>query len=191
MTSSEALALLTEHGAVGRGHFRLSSGLHSDRYVQCALVCQWPTVVERLGAAIAERFTSAAPTVVCSPAMGGVIIGHEVARALGVRMVFTERVDGSMSLRRGFSLEPSERVLVVEDVVTTGRSPRETIAVIASDGACAIGVGCIVDRSRGVDLGVPLRSLVEVEAAVWEPDECPLCRSEIDLTTPGSRHAGR
>lgn len=191
MKASEVLSLLAEQGAVRRGHFRLSSGLHSDLYVQCALVCQHPALAERLGAELAGRFAAAGPTVVLGPAMGGLVIGHEVARSLGVRMVFSERVDGEMRLRRGFGFVGSDRVLVAEDVVTTGRSQLEAIDLARAAGAEVVGVGAIVDRSAGVSLGVRLEALVSVQASAWEPDACPLCRQGAELATPGSRHLER
>lgn len=187
MNSTEALALLEREDAVRRGHFRLSSGLHSDTYVQCALVCAHPGVAERLGHELGARFEEARPTLVLGPAMGGVIIGHEVARQLGVPMIFTERVDGDMTLRRGFRIRPHDRVLVVEDVVTTGRSQREAIQIVADADARTVGVAAIVDRSEDVSFGAPFRSLVRMEGAQWSPDECPRCRAGEELDEPGSR----
>lgn len=187
MNATEALALLEKQDAVRRGHFRLSSGLHSDTYVQCALVCAHPGIAERLGHELGTRFADERPTLVLGPAMGGVILGHEVARQLGVPMVFSERVEGQMTLRRGFRIQEHDRVLVVEDVVTTGRSQREVMQIIADADAQTVGVGALVDRSEDVSFGVPFRSLVRMEAARWSPDECPRCRAGEALDEPGSR----
>jgi orotate phosphoribosyltransferase len=148
-TRDELLDLFRKSGALLEGHFRLSSGLHSSGYLQCALVLQHPAHAEALGRAIAERVTDLRPTVVLSPALGGVVIGHEVGRALGVRAIFAERQDGVLTLRRGFTLGESDRVLVVVDVLTTGGSTRETIQVATAAGARVVAVGSIVDRSAG------------------------------------------
>lgn len=191
MNASEALEILERNGAVQRGHFRLSSGLHSDTYVQCALVLSRPGIAERFGHELGARFASDAPTVVLGPAMGGVIIAHEVARQLGVRMVFSERVDGQAALRRGFAVEADDRVLVVEDVVTTGGSPKEAISLASAGGAEVVGVATIVDRSGGVSFGVRFESLVRLRAESWEEEACPLCRRGEPVSSPGSRHLVR
>src|SRR6187549_2483288 len=149
MTHAEVLDLFRQSGALLEGHFKLSSGLHSDRYLQSALVLQHPDFAEQLGAALGARLAHLDPTVVLSPALGGIVIGQEVGRALRVRAVFAERQDGKLSLRRGFALEPRERVLVVEDVVTTGMSTRETIEVARAAGATVVGAASIIDRSGG------------------------------------------
>ncbi len=187
MNAAEVLEALEDHEAIRHGHFHLSSGLHSDLYVQCALVLQWPGIAERLGHELGTRFEDQAPTVVLGPAMGGIVIGHEVARYLGVRMVFPERVEDSMTLRRGFSLEPHDRVLVIEDVITTGRSPREAVGLVQEAGAEVVGVGALVDRSDGGGFGARFSALLSVQAERWPPEECPLCRDGVELQTPGSR----
>jgi len=184
----ELLDLFRRSGALLDGHFRLSSGLHSAGYLQCALVLQHPSDAERLGRAIAEKTGDLRPTVVVSPALGGVVIGHEVGRALGVRALFAERNDGALMLRRGFVLSETDRVLVVEDVLTTGASTRETIQVASACGGQVVGVTSIVDRSGGTArFDVPFRPLVEFTLPTYEPDLCPLCAKGIPLMKPGSR----
>lgn len=182
------LDLFRRVGALLDGHFRLSSGLHSPGYLQCALVLQHPREAESCGAAIAERVRGLAPQVVLSPALGGIVIGHEVARALGVRAIFAERQDGTLTLRRGFSLDPGERVLVVEDVVTTGGSTRETMDVARAAGAKVVGAASIIDRSGGQQsLDVPYHSLAPVSLPTYQPDACPLCAAGSPVVKPGSR----
>ena len=188
MTRDAVLDLFRQSGALLEGHFRLSSGLHSTGYLQCALVLQHPAHAERLGRAVAELVRSLSPTVVLSPALGGVIIGHEVARALGVRAIFSERLEGIMTIRRGFSLEPSDRVLIVEDVVTTGKSTGETIEAAAAAGGRVVGATSVVDRSSGTsNLGVPFHALVSVAFPVYQPDACPECARGVPFIKPGSR----
>ncbi|MBI4371036.1 MAG: orotate phosphoribosyltransferase [Elusimicrobia bacterium] len=179
--------LFLDHGAFLKGHFLLSSGLHSDRYLQCALVLAQPAAAEELGRALAAKAT-AKPDLVLSPAMGGLIIGQEVARSLGVRHYFTERTDGVMGLRRGFSLKPGERVLVVEDVVTTGKSTKEVFEVARAAGAEVVGALSIVDRSDGRSaLGVPYAALWAVAVPAWPAADCPPCRAGVPVVKPGSR----
>lgn len=187
MNPAEVRAVLEKHDAVRNGHFRLSSGLHSDTYVQCALVCAHPGIAERLGHELGNRFAEERPTLVLGPAMGGVIIAHEVARHLGVPMVFSERVDGEMILRRGFRVREHDRVLVVEDVVTTGRSQREAMQIVTDADAQTVGVAAIIDRSEGVSFGAPFQALLRMDAGRWTPEECPRCRAGEDLDEPGSR----
>ena len=182
-----------ETGALLTGHFKLSSGLHSDRYLQCARVLMWPARAGALGAALAARLAPFSPAAVVSPAMGGVIIGHEVGRALSVRAIFTERVDGAFSLRRGFSLEAGERVAVVEDVVTTGKSTREVIEVARGAGAVVACCGSIIDRRAAGEKGdavdgIPYRALLALDVPAWDAPACPLCARGEPLTAPGSRH---
>lgn len=191
MNPTEVLGLLERRGALRTGHFKLSSGLHSDTYVQCAQVLQWPHIAERLGHELGTRFAASEATVVLGPAMGGVIIAHEVARYLDVRMIFTERVDADMTLRRGFNVESSDRVLVAEDVVSTGRSQKEAIDLVTSGGAECVGVAAIVDRSTDVSFGVPFHALAEIEANAWDAQGCPLCEQGVALDVPGSRHLVR
>jgi orotate phosphoribosyltransferase len=187
-TSETTLDLFRRVGALLDGHFRLSSGLHSTGYLQCALVLAHPREAEACGAAIADRVRALQPSVVLSPALGGIVIGHEVARALGVRAIFAERQDGTLLLRRGFSLHAGERVLVVEDVVTTGGSTRETMAVARAAGATVIGAAAIIDRSGGnQNLDVPFHALATIDLPVYQPDACPLCARGEPVVKPGSR----
>jgi orotate phosphoribosyltransferase len=187
MTPADVLDLFRESGALLEGHFRLSSGLHSPGYLQCALVLQHPERAERLGAALASSARSLGVTAVLSPALGGIVIGYEVARALGVRALFAERQDRTMMLRRGFTLGRGDRVLVVEDVVTTGGSTRETMAVARDRGAQVVAAASIVDRSDGADLGVPYFSLARVALPTYDTAACPLCQAGVPVTRPGSR----
>ena len=185
---SDVLSLFRESGALHEGHFRLSSGLHSSGYLQCALVLQHPAHAETLGRALGDVLRDLDATVVLSPALGGLIIGHEVARALGVRAIFAERQDSVLKLRRGFSLSADDRVVVIEDVVTTGGSTRETMVVAREAGATVVGAGSIIDRSGGTaSLDVPFRALVELALPTYEPADCPLCAEGKPLTKPGSR----
>jgi orotate phosphoribosyltransferase len=194
-------------GALLEGHFRLTSGLHSPGYLQCALVLQHPREAEALGAAIADRVRDLGIQTVLSPALGGIVIGQEVGRALGVRAIFAERLDGRLTLRRGFTLERGEKVLVVEDVVTTGGSTRETIDVAREAGAVVVGAAAIIDRreiptatsqppSSGVlgggrwELGVgevPFHALAQVSLPTYDPATCPLCLAGQPVVKPGSR----
>jgi orotate phosphoribosyltransferase len=189
MEQNEALELYRRTGAYLEGHFRLSSGLHSPGYMQSALVLQHPDDAAALGSGIAARVKGVEPTVVLSPALGGLIIGHEVARALGVRAIFAERAGGTtLSLRRGFTLSPRDRVLVVEDVFTTGKSTRETMEVARETGAEVVGAAAIVDRSGGtIDFGVPSHALVSLSVPTYAVDTCPLCARGIPVAKPGSR----
>lgn len=187
-TGEDILDLFRRVGALLEGHFRLTSGLHSPGYLQCALVLQHPREAAACGAGIADRVRGLAPTVVLSPALGGIVIGHEVARALGVRAIFAERQDGALMLRRGFALDAGERVLVVEDVVTTGGSTRETIDVARSAGAEVVGAAAIIDRSGGnQNLDVPFHALATVSLPTYQPDACPLCARGEPVVKPGSR----
>jgi orotate phosphoribosyltransferase len=188
MTDREALDLFRQSGALLEGHFKLSSGLHSDRYLQSALVLQHPDFAEQLGRALGERTRHLQATAVLSPALGGVVIGQEVGRALHVRALFAERQDGVLTLRRGFTLDPSDRVLIVEDVITTGGSTRETIAVATAAGAQVVGAASIIDRASGASrLDVPLQSLVKLQVAAHDPGRCPLCAQGLPVVKPGSR----
>lgn len=181
--------LLTEVGAILEGHFQLSSGLHSPRYLQCALALQYPDVASWLGARLADQFRHEHVDVVIAPALGGILIGQEVARSLGTRAIFTERQGGRMTLRRGFVLHPGERALAIEDVVTTGQSLVEVIGLIRQAGAELIGVGAIVDRSTtAINFGVPFRALLAWPIPTFRPEECPLCRAGVNVSVPGSRY---
>jgi orotate phosphoribosyltransferase len=188
MTRDELLDLFRRSGALLEGHFRLTSGLHSSGYLQCALVLQHPEHAETLGRAIADRTRSLRPTAVLSPALGGVVIGHEVGRALGVRALFAERQDGELTLRRGFLIAENDRVLVVEDVLTTGGSTRETMQVARASGGQVVGAASIVNRSRGrAAFDVPFASLLDIDLPTYEPNECPLCAQGLPVIKPGSR----
>ena len=190
MTKDEVLSAFRRSGALLEGHFRLSSGLHSPGYLQCALVLQHPREAEALGAALGGIVRSLGAQAVLSPAMGGIVIGQEVGRALGVRAIFAERQEGALTLRRGFTLDPGEKVIVVEDVVTTGGSTRETMAVARDAGAIVVGACAIVDRSGGKQgLDVPFRALLPMDVKTYQPDECPLCKQGIPVVKPGSRTA--
>ncbi len=184
----DVLVLFRECGALLEGHFRLSSGLHSPGYLQCALVLQHPAHAAALGEMLAGRVGALTPDVVLSPALGGVIIGHEVARALGVRALFAEREGTALTLRRGFRLSAGERVVVVEDVITTGGSTLETIGVARAAGGVVVAATAVINRSGGrAELGVPLHALVDLSLPTYRPDQCPLCASGVPLTKPGSR----
>jgi orotate phosphoribosyltransferase len=190
MTRDELLDLFRRSGALLEGHFRLTSGLHSPGYLQCALVLQHPPHADALGRAIAERTRDLRATLVLSPALGGVVIGHEVARALGVRALFAERQDGALTLRRGFIIGESDRVLVVEDVLTTGGSTRETMQVAKAAGGQVVGAASIVDRGGGggaARFEVPFAALLEIALPTYEPDTCPLCAQGLSVIKPGSR----
>ena len=195
MTRDELLDLFRRSGALLEGHFRLTSGLHSPGYLQCALVLQHPQQAEALGRAIADRVRDLRPTVVLSPALGGVVIGQEVGRALGVRAIFGERQDGRLALRRGFTLDAADRVLVVEDVMTTGGSTRETIEVAKAAGGQVVGTASIVNRGgAAIRFDVPYVSLLEIALPTYEPDAVPALRAgpaggEAGITTV-TLHAG-
>ncbi len=188
MTESEILGVFREYEALLEGHFILTSGLHSDRYIQCARVLQNPRMAERLCAELAEKLSGALAGVVVAPALGGILVAHEVARALNLRALFTERENGVMTLRRGFSIHPQEPAIVVEDVLTTGGSTRETMRCVEAAGGKTVAAGALIDRSGGsVDLGVPRAALVTLHVETYPPDECPLCKSGIPAVKPGSR----
>ena len=188
--SSSVLDTFRRLGALHEGHFRLSSGLHSPSYLQCALVLQHPPEAEALGVALASRVRGLGVHTVLSPALGGLIIGHEVGRGLGVRAIFAERQDGELTLRRGFRCSAGERVLIVEDVVTTGKSTCETIAVAREAGADVVGAAAIIDRSGGTTgLDVPFVSLAALTVPTYAPDSCPLCAQGAPVVRHGSRPA--
>jgi len=186
-----ALDEMTACGAHQKGHFLLSSGLHSGDYLQCALYLAHPRRAARAGGLLAEAIADAGldPHIVIAPAMGGLIIGHETARALDLPFLFTERGEGTMVLRRGFGVAPGQRVVVIEDVVTTGRSTREVIDILEGLGAAVIGVASMINRSGIAQPFAPLpsRSLLEVDFPTWSQDDCPLCREGVPISKPGSR----
>jgi len=183
------MQMLEESGALRRGHFLLSSGLHSSAYVQCALLLEDPVRARKVGQDLAELLRQFHPDSVLSPALGGVIIGHEVAAGLGVPFRFTERKGEEMGLRRGFNLRQGERVVIVEDVVTTGRSTLETASLATSRGARVVAIGAIIDRTAGRDpFDVPFRALLELDLPSYGPADCPACRSgALPAEKPGSR----
>ena len=193
MTPADVLDLFRTRGALLEGHFILTSGLHSTGYLQCALVLQHPADAETLGRALAAKVEAAghAVDVVLSPAMGGLIIGHEVGRALGVRAIFAERQEGALTLRRGFRLEPGERVLVVEDVVTTGKSTLETVAVAEQAGAVVVAAASIINRGGGDALTIPYVSLADARFPTFAADAVPEELRGVPAVKPGSRPGPR
>lgn len=189
MNQKQILKIFKAEQALLSGHFQLSSGLHSAQYLQCALVLQKPWVAQKLGKAIAALVEPLEVQAVIGPALGGVLVAHEVGRALKVRAMFAERAEGQLTLRRGFTLAKGERVLVVEDVVTTGKSTQEVIRIVEESGARVVGVGAIVDRSGGgVPFGVPLHALMAIDVKTYPAESCPLCREgKLPAVKPGSR----
>jgi len=188
LTEEQAIEIFTKSKALLTGHFRLTSGRHSSQYMQCAQVLQYPEYASRLCRDLAERFAGIKVDTVIGPALGGIIVAYEVGRAMGVRTIFTEREQGIMSLRRGFVIEPGEKVLVVEDVVTTGGSVKEVIEVVRQKGGEVVGVGVLVDRSNGkVDFGVKTEAVLSMEIQSYDPEDCPLCREGLPVIKPGSR----
>jgi orotate phosphoribosyltransferase len=188
VNSEEAIALLKRTGVMREGHFKLTSGRHSDRYMQCARLFERAEDSAEVCAAVAGFFRNAGVSLVAGPALGGILMAYEVARALGARNLFAERENGKMTLRRGFQTGPGERALVVEDVVTTGGSVREVMEVLRAAGAEVVGVGSVADRSGGeVDFGVPFHALLSMKVESWEAGACPLCARGLPLVKPGSR----
>jgi orotate phosphoribosyltransferase len=190
MNQTEILELFRQQDALLEGHFRLTSGFHSDRYLQCALVLQDPPLAAMLGKALAELMLTVQdkPQFVIAPALGGILVAHEVARALGVRAIFAERQGGTLKLRRGFVIGPGERCFVVEDVVTTGGSTLETIEVVRQSGGIVSAAGALIDRSGGrTDLGVPRVALAVLDVPMYPQENCPLCRAGSQAVKPGSR----
>jgi len=178
--------LLIKTESLLKGHFELSSGFHSNQYFQCAKLLQNTEYAEKAGKQLAELFDTYQIDVVVGPALGGVIIGYETARALKKKFIFTERKDGIMMLRRGFQINRGDQVLIVEDVITTAKSTRETIGIIESFGGEVVGIGCIVDRSKG-ETGLQIKSLLQIDPEIYDPDECPMCKSGQNIEKPGSR----
>ncbi len=188
LNKEQVLDIFRKSNALLEGHFRLTSGRHSDRYMQCAQVLQYPDYTAQLCGEIVEAFRGEQVDVVIGPAMGGIIVAYEVGRQLGVRTIFTERENGAMTLRRSFNIAPGERVLVVEDVVTTGGSVMEVIKVVQEQGGTLVGVGVLVDRSNGqVDFGVQTKAVLSMEVVSWEAEECPMCKQGLPVVKPGSR----
>lgn len=189
MTREEIIAVFKEKEVMLEGHFLLTSGRHSDKYMQCAKLFQYPDVSEMICRQLAEQFADMQIDLVVGPAIGGIIMAYEMARQLGVKNIFAERENGKMTLRRGFHVEEGTKVLVTEDVVTTGGSVKEVVALLKDMGAQVVGVGSVVDRSAGsVDFGVPFRAVLSMEVKSYEADECPICKAgEMPLVKPGSR----
>ena len=188
MTQNEVLQVFRDSGALLEGHFILRSGLHSRQFFQCALALQQMPVVEKLGAALAAKLRSLGTTTVIAPAMGGLVIGQEVARQLGVRFIFVEKEEGKLVLRRGFKIAPNEKLLVVEDVVTKGGRVQETIDIVRAHGGVVAGVAMLVDRSNGVvSLGVPMFSLIAFQVETFDPDKLPPDLAKTPAVKPGSK----
>jgi len=188
MDQQRALEIFSKNGALLSGHFLLSSGLHSEKYMQCALVLQNPDAASEFCAALAQKLKHLKPDFVIGPALGGILVSYELARQLGVRSLFTERENGVMTLRRGFSIKPGERCVITEDVITTGKSTNETLEVVKNHGGELAAVAALVDRSGGkTNFGVPFETALKVEIATWAPQDCPLCAKKIPLVKPGSR----
>ena len=182
------MKIFKKQNAFHKGHFKLSSGLHSEYYLQCALVLADPKIAARLCRALAAKFKGKKIDVVIGPAIGGITAAYEVARALGARGIFSEREEGKMALRRGFKIERGEKVLVIEDVTTTGGSAQEVVDLAKSHGAKVVGVGAIIDRSGGkAKFSVPFKSLAQLKIETFKPEECPLCKAGKPVTKPGSR----
>lgn len=193
MNTEEVLKLYEETHALLKGHFRLSSGRHSDRYLQSALVLQYPWLAEKMAQALAQKVKPLGAQLVASPAMGGLFVGQELARALRVRSIFTERnkETDAMELRRGFTVEKGEKFFAVEDIITTGKSVKESIRVLEDLGALCVGVGCLIDRTGGEAaklFGVPVLSLASLKVESWEEKDCPLCKQGLPVVKPGSRN---
>ncbi len=188
MDKNAVLQRLTETKALLQGHFLLRSGMHSDRYFQAALVLQHTGIAAELCQELADQFSNAGVETVISPAVGGIVVGQEVGRSLGVKAIFAEKTaDGELVLRRGFKLMPGEQVLVAEDVVTKGGRVQQTIDLVRAAGAEVVGVAVMVDRSAGsADFGVPLRSLLQLQLATYAPEDCPMCRQGLAIDKPGS-----
>jgi len=188
----EILNIFRQRGALLEGHFLLSSGLHSPMYLQCALVLQYPDLATELCFKLGAQFRTEKFDFVIAPALGGIIVAQEVAKSLGVRAMFAERVDGKLTLRRGFSISAGEKGLVVEDVITTGGSTKETMRVVTDAGGTVAAVGSLIDRSGGTsDFGVPFKALVTLAIDTYQPKECPLCKKGIPTVKPGSRNLNK
>lgn len=188
MTKEEIIEIFKEKEVMLEGHFLLTSGRHSDKYMQCAKLFQYADVSEKICRQLAEQFQDKQIDLVVGPAIGGIIMSYEMSRQLGVKNIFAERENGKMTFRRGFVVEPGTKVLVVEDVVTTGGSVKEVISLLKESGAEVVGVGSVVDRSNGkVDFGVDYKAVLSMEVISYEPEECPLCKKGIPAVKPGSR----
>jgi len=188
LKKNQILDIFNKTGAILEGHFELSSGLHSNKYLQCALVLQHPEYCTKLCSELGKKFKDEKITAIIAPALGGVIVSYEVARSLGVRSLFSERKDSKMLLRRGFSLSADDRVLVVEDVVTTGKSTLEVVKLVKASGAQLVGIGAIIDRSSSkIEFNARFEALIKIDVPTFKPQECPLCKKGAPITKPGSR----
>lgn len=188
MNREAVIKIFKDYGAYQKGHFKLSSGLHSEYYLQCALVLAEPKIASKLCGELAKKFKGKRIDVVIGPAIGGITAAYEVARALGAKGIFAERQEGTMTLRRGFKLDSKDKVLVIEDVTTTGGSAKEVVALAKSRGAKVVGVGAIIDRSGGkTEFGVPFKALAKLNIETYQPDVCPLCKEGKPIIKPGSR----
>jgi len=189
MTENDVKQLLVETGAILEGHFLLTSGLHSPMYVEKFQVLQYPEHTARMCAALAEQFADEQVELVIGPVTGGILLAHEVGKNLKTRAIFTEREKGKMTLRRGFVIKPGERVLIVEDIVTTGGSVQEVLEVVREHGGIPVGVGLLVDRSGGtVDFGIPAKSLLQLQVQTYQQDDCTLCQNQVPMTKRGSKN---
>ena len=178
----------TESGALLEGHFVLRSGLHSGKFFQAALLLQYPELAEKYCSALADKFKDANVEAVISPAVGGLIVGHEVAKALGTRAIFADKQDGDLVLKRGFSIKPGERVLVAEDVVTRGGRVQQTVELVEKLGGDVVGIAVVVDRSGGdVSFNVPFESIAKLQLETYQPENCPLCANDVPIERPGSK----
>jgi len=190
MQEMEIMDIFTKSGAYQNGHFKLSSGLHSGAYLQCALVLQNPILAARLCGVLAEKFRMDEPDLIIGPAMGGIVLAYEMARELSARAVFSERdTEGKMTLRRGFRVSPKNKVLITEDVLTTGKSVKEVIELLRKESVTPVGVACLVNRSAElIDFGgIKCESLIKLDIPTFEEKECPLCQEGMPITKPGSR----
>lgn len=189
ISQERVMEVLKEAGVLLEGHFKLTSGRHSNRYLQCAKIFRNTNYSEELCSALAEQFADDQVELVVGPALGAIQMAYEVSRHVRCENFFAEREDGVMTLRRGFMIKPGQRVLVVEDVVTTGGSVKEVISLITGQGGVVVGVGAIVDRTGGaIDFGVPFKAVISVKVDSWQPDECPICKEgRVELVKPGSR----
>lgn len=188
ITDERVIEILKEAGVLQEGHFQLTSGRHSDKYLQCAKIFQYTKYSEELCAALAEKYSGKGIDLVIGPAIGAIQMSYEVSRHLGVKNIFAEREEGKMTLRRGFTIEKGQKVLIVEDVVTTGGSVREVMDIVRANGGEIVGIGSIVDRTGGkIDFGVPFAAVISMEVVSYEPDACPLCKQGLPMVKPGSR----
>lgn len=188
ITDERVIEILKEAGVLQEGHFQLTSGRHSDKYLQCAKIFQYTKYSEELCAALAEKYSGKGIDLVIGPAIGAIQMSYEVSRHLGVKNIFAEREEGKMTLRRGFTIEKGQKVLIVEDVVTTGGSVREVMDIVRANGGEIVGIGSIVDRTGGkIDFGVPFAAVISMEVVSYEPEDCPLCKQGLPMVKPGSR----